>query len=226
MIEHPAKQGSDEWAEARLGIPTASQFGRLVAPRTKKISAGIGKYVHELLAEWALGFAAEPPPGEWMDRGTLLESEAAVYYDFQRGVTSRAAGLITTDDGLVGCSPDRIVDADGALSAGGVEIKCASPKVHLAYLLDDDSWKAHFAQIQGCMFVTGTFWWDFVAYHPSLPSRLVRVDKDEEYHASLVEALATLQELLAKGKEELIDRGLVRRVYPDSKYGGERRGAV
>ena len=35
MIIHPAEQGSAAWTEARLGIPTASQFSRIITPGGK-----------------------------------------------------------------------------------------------------------------------------------------------------------------------------------------------
>ena len=35
MIVHPAEQGSAAWVEARLGIPTSSQFSRILTPGGK-----------------------------------------------------------------------------------------------------------------------------------------------------------------------------------------------
>ena len=48
MIELPCQQGSVEWFEARLGIPTASEFSRIVTP-TGKLSAARVTYMGELL---------------------------------------------------------------------------------------------------------------------------------------------------------------------------------
>ena len=35
MIVHPCQQGTVEWTEARLGIPTASEFSRIVTATGK-----------------------------------------------------------------------------------------------------------------------------------------------------------------------------------------------
>ena len=52
------EQGSREWVEARLGIPTASAFKRIVTS-TGKLSAQRERYQAELLAEWVYGEPAE-----------------------------------------------------------------------------------------------------------------------------------------------------------------------
>ena len=64
MIELPCQQGSVEWFEARLGIPTASEFSRIVTP-TGKLSASRHAYMGELLASlgaWANPLEASPAP--------------------------------------------------------------------------------------------------------------------------------------------------------------------
>ena len=55
MIELPCKQGSVEWHEARLGIPTASEFRRIVTPRGNRSSSRVMPTGGSCLAEWALG---------------------------------------------------------------------------------------------------------------------------------------------------------------------------
>jgi hypothetical protein len=35
MITHDVTQGSPEWLEARLGIPTASEFDKIITPTGK-----------------------------------------------------------------------------------------------------------------------------------------------------------------------------------------------
>ena len=74
MIELPCKQGSVEWHEARLGIPTASEFRRIVTPRGNRSSSRVMPTGGSCLAEWALG---EPVGGftgtEDTERGQVLE---------------------------------------------------------------------------------------------------------------------------------------------------------
>ena len=112
MIELPCQQGSVEWFEARLGIPTASEFSRIVTP-TGKLSAARATYMGELLAEWALG---EPVGGftgtEDTERGQVLEPDARRYYAFVRDCRApggAASSMSRRSSELVGCSPDAMV---------------------------------------------------------------------------------------------------------------------
>ena len=68
MIVLDHDQGSTEWIEARLGIPTASGFHRIITP-TGKLSASRDAYEGELLAEWALGRPVTEFGGnDWTER--------------------------------------------------------------------------------------------------------------------------------------------------------------
>ena len=202
MITLNMKQGTDEWKRARLGIPTASQFHRIITAKTLKPSASAQGYLHQLLAEWMLGEpldeGAETP---WMVRGTALEDEAVRWYELQRDATTTEVGLCLLDDRSAGCSPDRLVGADG-----GLEIKCPSAAVHVGYLLGDPS-KDHYAQVQGALWITGRQWWDVLSYNPSMPQALIRVERDEEFIAALAEGVAALTERMSQAKQILIRRG-------------------
>jgi len=163
MILLDLKQGSPEWHRARLGIPTASQFARILTP-TGKPSSAAERYLHELIAERLLGEQVVDYESDEMHRGTELESQAVAWYELQRDVDAQRAGFCLTDDRLCGCSPDRLIGEDG-----GLEIKCPSAAVHVGYLLD--SVGAKFTpQVQGCLWITGRQWWDLVSFNPLLPS--------------------------------------------------------
>jgi hypothetical protein len=179
MIVHAFPQGSAEWHAARLGIPTASNFGRIVTPGGK-LSASADTYLHELVAERILGFPLNTESVDFMERGKALESHAVSWYELQRDVDTEAVGFCLTDDGRAGCSPDRLVGA-----AGGLEIKCPSPAVHVGYMLDGGISDKYRPQVQGALWITGRDWWDTLSYHPDLPPALVRVKRDEEYITAL-----------------------------------------
>ena len=84
MIVHPAEQGTVAWQEARLGIPTASQFSRIVTA-TGRLSKQRDSYLAELLAAWCLGEPVTDFLGtDATERGHVLEPEARKYYAFQR----------------------------------------------------------------------------------------------------------------------------------------------
>ena len=73
MIILPVTQGSEQWKEARLGIPTASRFGSIITPKTMKPSSQADGYIAELVAEWILGQPLDGVQTEWMERGSVLE---------------------------------------------------------------------------------------------------------------------------------------------------------
>ena len=73
MIVLNCEQGTDEWFEARLGIPTASCFNKILTSQGKPASSS-NTYMNELLADWLMG-KQEGYENEWMRRGTELEPE-------------------------------------------------------------------------------------------------------------------------------------------------------
>lgn len=205
MIRHDVKQGSEEWRRLRMGVPTASEFHKILTPTGKPSKQAEG-YKYELLAELMMGRPLDAVAYPWMIRGNEMESDAALWYEMQRDVTTEVIGFCTTDDGLIGASPDRLVGEEGNL-----ELKCPSPAVHVKYLLYpqhgvDAEYKT---QVLGQLHVTGRQWCDVVSYHPELPSVIVRVERDEEYIALLDAALKEFCVQLAEGKAELERRGLL-----------------
>ena len=69
------EQGTRAWHEARLGIPTASNFKRLITP-AGKISKSTGPYMAELLAEHFSGEPFADFENEWTEHGKMYEEEA------------------------------------------------------------------------------------------------------------------------------------------------------
>ena len=197
MIRLDCAQGSPEWHAARLGIPTASNFGRIITPGGKPSSAADG-YMHELLAERMLGLPLNAESVDFMERGKALEMHAADYYELQRGVDTEAVGFVLTDDRRAGCSPDRFVGGEG-----GLEIKCPSPAVHVGYLLDGGISDKYRPQVQGALWITGRWWWDTLSYHPDLPSALVRVERDAEFITALESAVVAFCDRLDAACERL-----------------------
>ena len=181
MIVLNCKQGSDEWVQARLGIPTASQFHRIITPKTMKPAASAEGYIDQLVAEYLLGEQLDDSPTDFMQRGNILEEEAVRWYEFNHQCDTIPVGLILRDDRMVGCSPDRLVGENG-----GLEIKCPMPKNHVGYLLHGLS-QDYRCQIQGGLWLSGRDWWDFVSYHPTLPKFEARIDRDDEFIRAMAE---------------------------------------
>lgn len=201
MILLTMPQGSAAWHLARLGIPTASQFSRILTPKTRKLGSGAETYMLELLAEWIIGIPGGDDARGYMERGRDLESWAVGYYELVRGVTTTPAGVCLRDDRMVACSPDRLVGDDG-----GMEIKVPSAKVHVANLLGlgDD----HVGQVQGNLWITGRKWWDLVSYHPEIPPTIVRVERDEGYIAALEAGMGEFIPRLLEARRTLIAQGV------------------
>lgn len=190
------EQGSEAWLALRIGIPTASMFGKIVTTKKAELSAQAHNYALRLVAERLLNTPATLFGGDfsgpWMERGRELEPMAVKQYEFEHDVQTVPVAFITTDDGRLGCSPDRLVVSKQRI---GLEIKSPSPQVHLGYLLDglDDD---HKPQIQGQLLVGELDRVDLYSYNPAMPPALIQTVRDEPYAAKLQAALLRFADIL------------------------------
>ncbi len=198
MIRYDCKQGSDEWHRLRAGIPTASEFHKIITPKTRKLSKQAESYMNWLLAEWIFGMPLDNPETQWMQRGHDLEPQAVKSYEFERDCEVETVGFITTDDGMIGASPDRMVGNDGLL-----EIKCPSPQIHVGYMLTRTVDEDYMTQLQGQLYVCERKWVDIQSYCPGLPTVIIRVERDVAYIAALANALREFVVKLWDGRVEL-----------------------
>lgn len=204
MRVDPNEQGSAGWKRARLGILTASEFHRVITPKTMKPAAGARSLVEEKAAEWAIGEPLENYSSGLMERGNEMEEEAARMYALETGTDPERVGLCLLDNIPVGASPDRIVGADGLL-----EIKCPGPKAMVGYILSPVSLREDYlCQVQGQLLVTGRAWCDLYAYSPAFPAVLVRCQRDEDFIAALLEAAEAAAEALEEAKHTLREKGV------------------
>lgn len=201
MIVHDVEQGSPEWDALRVGIPTVSQFGRIIQPVRMQYSTGARSLIAELIAERRLGHAVESASSGWMMRGSDLENEAINWYQFEREVDVERVGFITNDAGDEGGSPDGLVGEDG-----GLEVKCLAAKHHMECLLGLDT-PAPRTQVQGYLRLTDRKWWDVLGYNPHLPPVLIRVHRDQAFIDALDECLKKFKEELWKAEERLDEMG-------------------
>jgi len=197
MIALDLAQGSPEWLHARIGIPTASCFDKIITPAKLQFSKSSESYAWQLIAEQVLRAPMDDVSSAFMERGTDMERRAVSFYELQRDMGTQPAGFCLRDDRRVGCSPDRFVGADGLL-----EIKVPSAKAHIGYLLDEDG-IGYKAQCQGQLWVCEREWIDTLSYHPVLPSALVRQARDEVFIAALAAAVQQFLAMLDDMKERL-----------------------
>ena len=186
-----AEQGSDEWRKDKLGRPSASQFQKLITSAGKP-SASANSYINTMIAERLLR-ESNPFASEWMTRGKEMEPEARAMYEFMTETKVIETGFILDDSGEYGCSPDGLVED------GGLELKCPAPHNHVDWSRKKVCPSKHYAQVQGCMWITGRKWWDFMSYHPDMKPFIVRVERDEEFIEKLAkEVILAVTEIISE----------------------------
>jgi hypothetical protein len=129
MKETPCEQGSEVWRRLRAGIPTASEFHRVVTP-TGKLSKQSRDYMAWLLAERVLGQPLETKQSVAMIRGTQFEADAVSFFENLCDLKISLCGFVTNDAGTIGASPDR-----WAGETGQWELKVPMPQTQIAYFL-------------------------------------------------------------------------------------------
>lgn len=180
LIWFDCEQGSDEWFECRLGVPTASNFSKIVDTKGNSSRQALG-YIDQLIGEAITGETYSSYKGDnanyWLERGTELEDEARNHYMGITGADVEIKGFGFNQILGAGCSPDGLIGDDG-----GLEIKCPSPAVHNRYLRENRVPPVYYQQVMGSLLVTGRQWWDFFSYHPQFKRQLiVRIERNEEY---------------------------------------------
>jgi len=177
-------QGSPEWFAARMGIPTASNFHRIITAKTLKPSAQAPRYRNELLAERLFGTPVVTDSSPWMERGSELEASAIAYYELQQGIDTDPVGFVLRDDRRVGASPDRLCGTEGVL-----EIKVPGAAIHIGHLLANGLEDDHRCQVQGQLWVCERRWADVLSFNPLLPPAMVRVQRNEEFIQALSDCM-------------------------------------
>lgn len=192
-------QNSIEWMNARCGLPTASEFSKLITS-TGAPSKSIEGYAEKLAGDFYAGVQLDVWEGnQYTEFGHELEQESVDYYEFNYEPT-QTVGFITDDKGLYGCSPDRCVGKEGLLECKNL------PKQHIKVLLYYKKHgripPAYIPQIQGQLFITGLKWCDSLFYSKHLPKLIVRHYPDLSVMAGLAKQL---KECLAL-RDEIVEQ--------------------
>lgn len=187
-------QRSPEWFAARCGIPTSSNFDKILTI-DGKVSKQRTKYLYRLAGEKVSGVQEETYQNAVMQRGIEMEGEARALYQLITGQEVQQVGFCLADG--YGASPDGIVGEDGL-----IEIKCPIVSTQVSYLLAGTLPTEYFQQVQGQLLVTGRKWADFVSYYPGLKPLIVRVEADEAF----IKILKLHIELFCGDLKVLIDK--------------------
>lgn len=198
MIILDCEQGSEEWLEARKGIPTASRFSEIITPKKGDLSSSADGYIAELIAE-QLGEEPAFTGNQWTERGQVLEPEARNWYEFHYALPVEQVGLILRDDRLVAASPDGLI-GDNC----GIEIKCPAPKTHIKWLIAGGLPDDHKAQVHGNMLLSEKTQWIFVSYCPGLTPLVVDVRWDV-FTDKLANSLDVFIDKLVECKTRFLD---------------------
>lgn len=192
QILRDLEQGTDEWLVARMGIPTASCFSKLITSAGKK-STSLDGYAKTLAAETLMGKPQETFKSDWMERGNEVEPQARAWYEFQTDIEIEEVGFVLRDDGKVGCSPDGLNPL-----GGGLELKCPKAETQIGYLIANKLPTTYVAQVQGSMWICETDHWDFVSFHPDMPSLLLPITRDDAFIAMLAKLVDEVNDKVAE----------------------------
>jgi hypothetical protein len=207
MIFHEIIQGGDDWFKLRRGIPTASCFNKIITP-TGKLSTQADEYAHLLLAEIITGENLDKfPPTYWMERGSMLEPEAAELYAFETGHILGPGGFMTDDKGRWGASPDRLILDGNDKAIGSIEIKCPAPWTHVKNLLCPSIDNQYIPQVQGQMLIGDLDFVDWFSYHPEMPPSNIHIERDEKFIEKLSDALENFTKIMNVKVEKLKEIG-------------------
>lgn len=170
----------------RLGHASASRFADILAVSAKGVPLKAREdYMMQLVTERLYGRPTDSTSSQAMQWGKDSEPLARAAYEVATGDIVMESDFVKYPTiPFVGCSPDGLIGRDG-----GYESKCpATSRIHVTTWRDGMP-KEHMAQVQGCMWITGRKYWQFVSYDPraSEPLRLYvqRIERDETYIAML-----------------------------------------
>lgn len=207
MTIHDVAQLSPDWHELRRGIPTASDFHRIIQAKSGLPSKSQEGYARQLCEDIK---CLNPkyfsdggkPVNVHIERGRNLEEEAIAWYAMTRNVETRRVGFVATDDGRFGCSPDALIIHDGKY-VGGIEVKCPAVEKHDKHIKRGSLPLTYKAQTHGGISVTGLPYWVFLEYCPDsiTPTLCLRVEPDEFTQALKVQ-LEVFDEMFSRMKQE------------------------
>ena len=185
------EQGTPEWIELRLGLPTASNFHRVLAGGEGTVRS---EYLRKLAGETVSRLPREEYRGAAMDRGSEMEPELRALYEIVTGKKPTPIGFVRRKlkSGFVGASPDAFIGDNGVL-----EIKSASPHILIDIMQTGKVPPEHLPQTQGALLVTGREFCDLAIGYTGMPLFRRTIRRDPSYIARLEVALDAFNEELA-----------------------------
>lgn len=199
------EQGSVQWHKLHTTVPTASRFSDIITPTKMEMSASRKKYACQIVAARLLNWQPESLDKiKHIEDGRRNEPFAVAQLELIRGVETKKIGFITTDDGKLGASPDRVVMSGDSVGIT-VECKCPTIPVQFEYLLAQrlaemkpasKETEVYRCQRQGQLLIGEAEEAIFYSYNERMPACYVRSYRDDEFIKKLHRALRQFDEEL------------------------------
>jgi len=205
------EQNSAEWFNIRAGKVTASEMHRIITPTGKlpKIET-TWAYMSKLIAEWYLGkpLGDNEYQSEFMSLGHENEQATVESFEFQTDMETTTVGFVECANGLVGCSPDRLILGPDGVPVGTLEVKTPAPQTQIGYLLDPSALEQKYfvqtqTQLWACRFEFGYIHTDS---KPLPPIKPLRINRNEEFISKIEKQTNTFLEVMLKHREEIAAR--------------------
>ncbi len=207
MIIHNVAQGTTAWNQLRAGKPTASRFEHIVT-RSGNRSESQDKYFNHLLAERVRGAYIDGFKSKYMELGNEYESRAIASYELSSDCDTYTVGFVTTDDGKIGCSPDRFIVGR---KDRAVEAKSPTPAVHVSYLrASTGASKEYFVQLQGQLWVCELESVEIVSYCAGFPDANFCMYRDETFIREMAAHVRAFANRLDDETETFRERGWIK----------------
>lgn len=165
-------QRSPEWFAARCGRLTSSEAHVIfMQGRSKGSESTTKRDLRIRLALEQLTGKSQDGDGyqsKDMAYGVEREPDARLAYEAHTGTLLREVGFVSSNDLLIGTSPDGYVGE----FEGGVEFKVPRTATHLDYLRDPNVPADYICQLRHHLLVTGAEFWDFCSFDDRLPEPL------------------------------------------------------
>ena len=200
IADYSIKQNTVEWLYARMTMPTASAFDRIIGKKGEKSSQRI-PYMEKLVGQRITqcpdeeGFSSADTK-----RGHELEPMAASLFEITHGVKLLHPGIVYKDEmKLFSCSPDGLIEG----KEEGFETKARKLTGSIHHLRTGNIDAKEYVQVQGSMLVTGYKIWHLWGYHPGLKPFHKVVEADESFLTTLNDALLDFCYDLDRMEEEV-----------------------
>lgn len=227
-------QLSDEWWELRRGVPTASEFARIITAAKAELSTSAEDYAAELIGDIVClnpkYFTEKGRPVNTfaISNGRDREPEARRWYSLDSGHHVDEIGFAMSDDFRTGGSPDGCIGLNLEAEPAGeyrgfpfweatvdgiLELKVPLPGSQAKYLMKGEAnvngslLRDYIQQVHGQLIVTGAQWVELCSYSGgALNSLRLRITPDA-YTQKVREAVAGFLEMYETHKRQFLPQG-------------------